>query len=120
MSFPQWLVSARREALRIPVEWIPRLSALPTPPADETITAAEALRYPSVQLFVERAIANVDTFELRDPDVAAVGNICRRLDGVPLSIEFAAARVDLFDVHSIAERIDDRFTLLTKGSRNAL
>ncbi len=113
-------IATSREALRIPGEWIHRLPALPTPPADETITAAEALRYPSVQLFVERAIANVDTFELRDPDVAAVGNICRRLDGVPLSIEFAAARVDLFDVHSIAERLDDRFTLLTKGSRNAL
>ncbi len=113
-------IATSREALRIPGEWIHRLPALPTPPAAETITAAEALRYPSVQLFVERAMANVDTFELRDPDVAAVGNICRRLDGVPLSIEFAAARVDLFDVHSIAERLDDRFTLLTKGSRNAL
>jgi predicted ATPase/DNA-binding winged helix-turn-helix (wHTH) protein len=113
-------IATSREALRIPGEWIHRLSALPTPPADQTITAAEALRYPSVQLFVERAIANVDIFEFRDPDVAAVGNICRRLDGVPLSIEFAAARVDLFDVHSIAERLDDRFTLLTKGSRNAL
>jgi len=113
-------IATSREALRIPGEWIHRLSALPTPPADETITAAEALRYPSVQLFVERANANVNTFELRDPDVAAVGSICRRLDGVPLSIEFAAARVDLFDVNSIAERLDDRFTLLTKGSRNAL
>src|SRR5260370_31446196 len=113
-------IAPSRETLRIPGEWIHRLSALPTPPAEETITAAEALRYPSVQLFVERAIANVDTFEIRDPDVTAVGNICRRLDGVPLSIEFAAPRVDLFDVHSIAERLDDRFTLLTKGSRNAL
>ena len=113
-------IATSREALRIPGEWIHRLSALPTPPADETMTAAEALRYPSVQLFVERAIANVDTFEFRDPDVAAVGNICRRLDGVPLSIEFAAARADLLDVHSIARRLDDRFALLTKGSRNAL
>lgn len=114
------LLATSREALRIPGEHIHRLAALPTPPVSETITAAEALQYPAVQLFVERAIANVDTFEIRDADATAIGNICRRLDGVPLSIEFAAARTDLFDVHSIAQRLDDRFSLLTKGSRNAL
>ncbi len=118
-QFIQFLATSR-ERLRVPVEQIYRLSALTTPPISETITAADALRYPAVQLFLERAIANVDTFEIRDADAAAVTNICRRLDGVPLSIEFAAARVDLLDVHSIAQRLDDRFALLTKGSRNAL
>lgn len=114
------LLATSREALRIPGECIHRLSALPTPPVSETLAATEAFHYPSVQLFVERAIANVDTFEIRDSNAAAVGNICRRLDGVPLSIEFAAARVDVLDVHSIAQRLNDRFALLTTGSRNAL
>ena len=118
-QFIQFLATSR-EPLRIPSEQTYRLSALATPPISETITAVEALRYPAVQLFLERAIANVDTFEIRDADAAAVTSICRRLDGVPLSIEFAAARVDLLDVHSIAQRLDDRFALLTKGSRNAL
>jgi len=78
------------------------------------------MTFPSVQLFVERAMANVDTYELRDQDAAAVANICRRLDGIPLAVEFAAARVDLFDVHTIDRRLDDRFSLLTRGQRNAL
>jgi predicted ATPase len=65
-------------------------------------------------------MANVDTYEFRDDDAPSVANICRRLDGIPLAIEFAAARVDLLDVHEIAQRLDDRFSLLTKGYRNAL
>jgi predicted ATPase len=78
------------------------------------------MAYPAVQLFVERAMANVDTYEFRDEDAPSVVNICHRLDGIPLAIEFAAARVDLLDVHAIAERLNDRFALLTKGHRNAL
>ena len=113
------LLATSREALRIPGEWIHRLAALRTPPA-YTMTAAEAMAYPAVQLFVERAMANVDTYEFRDEDAPSVVNICRRLDGIPLAIEFAAARVDLLDVHTIAESLDDRFALLTKGHRNAL
>ena len=113
------LLATSREALRIPGEWIHRLAPLRTPPADTT-TAAEAMAYPAIQLFVERAMANVDTFELRDEDVPSVVNICRRLDGIPLAIEFAAARLDLLDVHTIAEHLNDRFALLTKGHRNAL
>jgi predicted ATPase len=113
------LLATSREALRIPGEWIHRLAPLRTPPADAA-TAAEAMAYPSVQLFIERAMANVDTYEFRDEDAPSVVNICRRLDGIPLAIEFAAARVDLLHVHTIAERLHDRFALLTKGHRNAL
>src|SRR3984957_10225976 len=66
--------------------------------------AGEGITVPSVQLFVERAMANVDTFKFRDQDAEAVANICRRLDGIPLAVEFAAARVDLFDVRTIPRR----------------
>jgi predicted ATPase/DNA-binding winged helix-turn-helix (wHTH) protein len=114
------VLATSREALRIPGEWIHRLAPLRTPTTSEKISVAEAMAYPSVQLFVERATANVDTYEFRDEDAPSVINICRRLGGVPLAIEFAAARVDLLDIATIAERLNDRFALLTKGHRNAL
>jgi predicted ATPase len=101
-------------------ERVHRLAPLPVPAADQALSVAEAMAFPAIQLFVERAMANVDTFELRDEDVPSVANICRRLDGVPLAIEFAAARVDLLDAHAIDKGLGDRFTLLTKGHRNAL
>jgi predicted ATPase/DNA-binding winged helix-turn-helix (wHTH) protein len=114
------LLATSREALRIRGERIHRLAPLPAPAADKTMTAAEALAFPAVQLFVERAMANVDTFDLRDEDVPSVASICRRLDGIPLAIEFAAARVDLLDVQTIDRGLDDRFAMLTKGRRNAM
>jgi predicted ATPase/DNA-binding winged helix-turn-helix (wHTH) protein len=114
------LLATSREPLRIAGECIHRVAPLGLPPVDRDLTAFEAMTYSSVQLFVERAMANVDTYEFRDQDAAAVADICRRLDGIPLAVEFAAARVDLFDVRSIARRLDDRFTLLTRGQRNAL
>jgi predicted ATPase/DNA-binding winged helix-turn-helix (wHTH) protein len=114
------LLTTSREPLRIAGEWIHRVAPLGFPPVDRELTASEAMTFPSVQLFVERAMANVDTYEFRDQDAAAVADICRRLDGIPLAVEFAAARADLFDVRTIARRLDDRFTLLTRGQRNAL
>ncbi len=114
------LLATSREPLRIGGEWIHRVAPLGLPPAGQELTASEAMTFPSVQLFIERAMANVDTYEFRDRDAAAVANICRRLDGIPLAVEFAAARVDLFDVRAIDQRLDDRFALLTRGQRNAL
>jgi predicted ATPase/DNA-binding winged helix-turn-helix (wHTH) protein len=114
------LLATSREPLRIAGEWIHRVAPLDLPPLSKDLSASEAMTFPSVQLFVERAMANLDTYEFRDQDAASVANICRRLDGIPLAIEFAAARVDLFDVSTIARRLDDRFALLTRGRRNAL
>jgi predicted ATPase/DNA-binding winged helix-turn-helix (wHTH) protein len=114
------LLATSREPLRIAGETIHRVAPLDVPPLGKDLTASEAMAFPSVQLFVERAMANVDTYEFRDQDAASVVNICRRLDGIPLAIEFAAARVDLFDVPTIARRLDDRFALLTRGRRDAL
>jgi predicted ATPase len=73
-----------------------------------------------VRLFVERATAALPTFRLTEENVAAVVHICRRLDGIPLAIELAAARVKLLSVAQLAARLDDSFRLLTGGSRAAL
>jgi predicted ATPase len=114
------ILATSREPLRVAGEWIHRLATLRPPPAGRDLHASEALSYPAVQLFVERAMANVDTYEFGDEDAPAVADICRRLDGIPLAIEFAAARTDLFDIRTIAQRLDDRFALLTAGRRNVL
>ena len=97
-----------------------RLSPLESPPAASGLTAAEALRFPAVQLFVERANDSLAEFEFSDADAPLVGDICNRLDGIALAIELAAARVDAFGVQGVAAHLDDRFRLLTKGRRTAL
>ena len=73
-----------------------------------------------MQLFVERAAAILGDFELHDEDAPIVAAICRKLDGVPLAIEFAAARIDAFGVRGLAVHLDDRLQLLTGGRRPAL
>jgi predicted ATPase len=78
------------------------------------------MRYSAVDLFNESANAAMDEFVLEEDDVPAVLDICRRLDGVPLALELAAARVDAFGVKGLAARPDDRFAVLTKGRRTAL
>ncbi len=74
----------------------------------------------AVQLFTERAQAALPSFTTTDANAVAVGEICRRLDGIPLAIELAAARVRVLPVEQIASRLDDAFRLLTVGSRTAL
>ncbi len=94
-----------------------RASVAGAPPMRERIelpTQSEAVR-----LFVERALAAVPTFTLTDRNAAAVEQICRRLDGIPLALELAAARVAVLSPEQIAARLGDRFSLLTGGSRTA-
>lgn len=74
----------------------------------------------STRLFVERARAANSNYSLSDSNVSSIGKICSRLDGIPLAIELAAARTKLLSVDQIAARLDDRFKLLTGGSRTAL
>ena len=100
------ILSTSREALGIPSE-----TAWLTPP----LGGAEA-----TQLFVERAQASLPAFELTQANAGAVRDICRRLDGIPLAIELAAARVRVLSPEQIAARLDDAFRLLTTGSRTAL
>jgi predicted ATPase/DNA-binding SARP family transcriptional activator len=100
------VLATSREALGIVSE-----TAWLVPP----LVGAEA-----VQLFVERAQAALPTFTLSETNSAAVAEICRRLDGIPLAIEFAAARVRVLSPDQIAARLGDAFRLLTAGSRTAL
>src|SRR5262249_39432457 len=109
-----------REPVRAEGEALHRLAALELPSDSLDLTPGDALRYSAVQLFVERAIAAADGFALTDADVPAVLEICRRLDGIPLALELAAARVYVFGVRDLAAHLDDRFRLLTTGRRTAL
>jgi predicted ATPase len=114
------ILATSREPLRVEGEWLHRLASLALPPGSVDLPPVEALRYPGVELFDDRAAAVVDGFTLGEGDVPAVLEICRNLDGVPLAIELAAARVDAFVLKDLAARLDDRFALLTKGRRTAL
>ncbi len=108
-----------REALRAEGEWVYRLRPIETPPATDTLTAAEALRFGAVQLFVERASESLDGFALSDADAPVVAGICRRLDGLPLAIELAAARIDMFGLRGLAAVLNDHFLLHSRGHRTA-
>jgi predicted ATPase/DNA-binding winged helix-turn-helix (wHTH) protein len=114
------ILATSREPLRVTGERVHRLRPLESAPVSAKLTAAEALMFPGIQLFVDRATAVSDDFDLTDEDAPIVADICRRLDGIPLAIELAAGRIDAFGVHGLAERLDDRFRLLTTGRRTAV
>jgi predicted ATPase len=99
---------------------VQRVPPLSVPPASARVKAEDALVFPAVQLFVERATASLDTFELKNTEAPVVADICRRLDGIPLAIELAAGQVDVVGVMGLAALLDDRFRLLMKGRRTAL
>jgi predicted ATPase/DNA-binding winged helix-turn-helix (wHTH) protein len=114
------ILTTSREPLRAEGETLHRLAALDLPSNSVDLTTADALRYSAIQLFNERAMAAVDSFALADADVPAVFEICRRLDGIPLALELAAARVGVFGVSDLAAQLDDRFHVLMSGRRTAL
>ncbi len=118
-TFTVHILATSREPLRVEGERVHRLPPLDMPSDSASVTAAEALTYPAVQLFVERAAGIVDGFELSDADAPAVSDICRRLGGVALAIELAAARVDAFGIQQLAVLLDDRFHILKRGKRTA-
>ena len=109
-----------REPLAAEGEWVHPLGALPAPPAQAELSAASAIVFPALELFVERAKASIDTFELKDTDVAVVAALCRRLDGIPLAIEFVAARVGQLGIRGIADRIEDLLAFPANGRRTAV
>jgi predicted ATPase/DNA-binding winged helix-turn-helix (wHTH) protein len=111
------ILSTSRQALGIQGEALFHLPPLPLPPAGDAIDAAAALRFDAVRLFVERADAATGGYALTDADAPAVVRICRRLDGVALATELAAARLRVLNAAEIAARLDDVFRLLTGGSR---
>jgi predicted ATPase/DNA-binding winged helix-turn-helix (wHTH) protein len=101
--------------LHLAGERLLRIEALAVPP--DGSAAEPALQHGAVALFCERALAVDRRFALTDANVDAVTEICRRLDGVPLALELAAARVPLLGVAGIASRLDDRFRLLASSTR---
>ena len=107
-----------RVVLRLSGEHEFPVPPLPVPPAGQDRDAADVQDYASVALFVERARAAAHTFELTSDNAEAVAEICRRLDGLPLAIELAAARVRLPPPQALLARLDDRFSLLTGGARD--
>jgi predicted ATPase/class 3 adenylate cyclase len=113
------IAASSREALGIAGETVYRVPSLSLPdPA--FLTRAILAQSESVQLFVERASAANPRFALNDHNASAIAQICRRLDGIPLALELAAARLTVFSPEQVAARLDDRFRLLTGGSRTAL
>jgi len=114
------ILATSREPLRVWGERIHRLSSLDAPPPGQSLTSAEALAYPAVQLFVERAAASFGGFQLTDAEAPIVADLCRRLDGIALAIEIAAGRVESLGVAGLASRLDDRFRLQLQGRRTAL
>ncbi len=114
------LLTTSREPLRAAGEWVTRLPPLDLPPRFDGAGLKEVLESPAVLLFVERARAADDTFALGDDNAASIVGICHRLDGIPLAIEFAAARVGAFGAKELLARLDNRFALLRSGRRTAL
>lgn len=114
------LLSTSRQALRIGGEEVFRLPSLDVPQTLAGLTPDEILRYGAVTLFVDRARSVDQSFKLDDDTVPIVADICRRLDGIPLAIELAAARVNVLSIPTLAQRLDERFRLLTGGNRTAL
>jgi predicted ATPase/DNA-binding SARP family transcriptional activator len=112
------IVATSREPLGIAGERLEIVPPLGLPPADADAQAA--LRHPAVRLFADRAADASPGFAVDDATVGSVVEICRRLDGLPLAIELAAARLRSLPAPQIAARLDDRFRLLTGGSRVAL
>ena len=113
------VLATGREPLRTEGEHLCRLEPLETPPPSHDIRAADALRYSSVQLFVEQAAATLDVFQLTDGNAPFVSEICCKLDGIPLAIELAAARVQTLGVRELLARLQERL-LLTAGFRTSL
>src|SRR5881396_333348 len=114
------IMATSREALGIGGERAWLVPALTLPEAGRPVTRAVAAASEAIRLFVERTQAVRPSFALGDENAAAVAQICRRLDGLPLAIELAAARARVLDPQQIAARLDDVFGLLSSGSRTAL
>jgi predicted ATPase/class 3 adenylate cyclase len=114
------ILTSSRENLHVVGENTYPVPALGVPDPAGTIMPEALSRYESVRLLVDRAVAAQPAFHVTEQNASAIAEICRRLDGIPLAIELAAARLRGLSVDNIAARLNDCFRLLTKGSRNAI
>ncbi|KTC63125.1 transcriptional regulator [Pseudomonas fluorescens ABAC62] len=113
------LVSSR-EALHVPGEWLLRVPPLVVPTPLALGSVEQAMAFPAVQLFVARACAGQQGFVLRQQDLAPLRDICRRLDGIPLALELAAAQVDALGVRGVQAQLCSGLQVLTRGRRTAV
>ncbi|QIB34523.1 hypothetical protein G3A50_12985 [Ancylobacter pratisalsi] len=113
------ILATSREALRVSGEHVHILPPLEMPPEGVNLTAAEALNFPAVQLFMDRAATSGYRAPLEDSQTQLIGGICRRLDGVALAIELVASRAGTFGLHGVAEMMQESFQLHGQGRRSA-
>lgn len=114
------ILATSREPLEAETEAVYRLGPLAVPPMAEGATVEEASGFAAMRLFVDRATASANDFLLSPANLAAAIQICRHLDGMPLAIELAAARVGSLGIQALADRLDDVFRLLRRGRRTVM
>ena len=114
------ILASSREPLKLAGETVYQVSPLAIPRADNRLVADAIEQFEAARLFVERVKAVRPGFRATDAIARLVGEICTRLDGIPLAIELAAARTRSMSVEAVAARLDDRFALLTGGDRTAM
>jgi predicted ATPase len=113
------IVASSREHLHVAGEASYPVPSLETPTPQTTVSAS-LMQYEAARLFIDRAVAAKPSFHVTHENAAAISDVCHRLDGIPLAIELAAARVRALSVREIATRLSDRFRLLAGGDRTAL
>jgi non-specific serine/threonine protein kinase len=111
------VLATSRESLTMTGETVLAVPPLPVPEEGRPLTAAKLGVFPAAQLFAERAAQVVPGFAVTEANSAAVAGICRRLEGLPLAIELAAARLSVLSAEQIQARLSDRLGLLTRGGR---
>ncbi|MCA1455635.1 winged helix-turn-helix domain-containing protein [Bradyrhizobium sp. BRP22] len=115
------ILATSRESLRVEGEHVHRLQPLSSPPDDASLTAVQALAFPAVQLFVERAATSGGRLaELSDADARLVGGICRRLDGIALAIELAASHASAGNIKDTVALLNDAFKFLGEEGQRAV
>ena len=114
------LMATSSEALNLGGEQAFRVPSMAAPDTDHMPPTEQLIQFEAVRLFIERAKLELPDFALTDTNALAVAKICNRLDGIPLAIELAAARIKSMPVDTVVSRLDDRFRLLIGGSRTAL
>ncbi len=114
------IVATSRQALAVGGEKLWRLRSLAVPSTHAELDSAAAIQFGAIALFVDRASLVDQSFRLTEESVSVVADICRRLDGIALAIELAAARLKVLSVRKLAQKLDERFKILTGGSRTAL
>ena len=114
------ILASSREPLGADGEAVFRVPSLPFPDPAQALSPERLSEFASVRLFIDRARLVLPDYQVADHNAAPVASICQRLDGIPLAIEMAAARLNILTAEQLADRLDDVFRLLTGGSRSAL